>query len=85
MVTFGGNALAPRSDFYITHLAITALAGVVVVLERYVTLRRQMRLAYSGSILVGDPSIETVRDRKEFDVAKAGLFQGVQLALSQQT
>jgi thymidylate kinase len=48
------NAPAPRREFYTNHSVTTALAGLGIALERYVTLRRAMRLASSGSIVISD-------------------------------
>ena len=48
------SATAPRREFYTNHSVTTALAGLGIALERYVTLRRAMRLASSGSIVISD-------------------------------
>lgn len=45
---------APRREFYTNHSVFTALSGMAVAVERYVTFRRAMRLASSGSIVISD-------------------------------
>lgn len=48
------NAPAPPREFYTNHSVTTALSGIAIAIERYVTLRRAIRLAASGSIVISD-------------------------------
>ena len=49
-----GTTVTPRREFYTNRSLSTALGGLVVALERLMTLRRAMRIAKAGSIVISD-------------------------------
>lgn len=48
------NAVAPRRQMGTSHSIFTGLSGIMLAIERYLTLRKAIRLAASGSIVISD-------------------------------